>query len=200
MVSSRFAALDIKKVGTTITEKIQKYIGSDFAHLTINNDTNTIDTEYVCSTAGKEDYMSNDIVSKAWKQGFVSVKALDDVDNVGAYLTAYLGDMELSEFKEEKPNTKPPNVKEIEIEDDTGQKCKKKYVKGGRLYMYPPQFHIFRWSKGIKKPVVTVTSYEQAKRKVGSAKLTFQKSAILSDQEKNFETTLSYEYYNSIRK
>lgn len=55
IVSSQCAALDIKKVGTTITEKFEKYIGSDLTHLTINNDTNTIDTEYVCSTAGKED-------------------------------------------------------------------------------------------------------------------------------------------------
>lgn len=55
LVSSRCTALDIKKVGTTITERFEKYIGSNPSHLTINNDTNTIDTEYVCSTAGKED-------------------------------------------------------------------------------------------------------------------------------------------------
>ena len=47
--------------------------------------------------AGKAPYMENAVVRDCWKQGFVTVKRLDDVDNVGAYLTAYLGDMELSE-------------------------------------------------------------------------------------------------------
>ena len=43
--------------------------------------------------AGKAPYMENAVVRDCWKQGFVTVKRLDDVDNVGAYLTAYLGDM-----------------------------------------------------------------------------------------------------------
>ena len=47
--------------------------------------------------SGKAPYMDNAVVRDCWKQGFVTVKRLDDVDNVGAYLTAYLGDMELSE-------------------------------------------------------------------------------------------------------
>lgn len=148
----------------------------------------------------KAPFMENSIVANAWKQGFVTVKKLDDVDNVGAYLTAYLGDMEFSDFKEQFPFDTPKVINEVDIIDDTGQVQKKKFVKGARLCMYPPHFHIFRWSKGIKKPVVTRQSYKQAKEKVGSAKLTFQKSVILSDSDNGFETTLSYEYYNSIRK
>lgn len=148
----------------------------------------------------KAPFMENSIVAKAWKRGFVTVKSLDNVDNVGAYLTAYLGDMELSEFNDEFPYINISNVKEVEIEDDTGQKQTKKYVKGARLYMYPPQFHIFRYSKGIKKPAVTRQSYKQAKEKVNSAKLTYEKSVTLCDPTTGFENTLAYEYYNSIRK
>ena len=42
------------KKGDTFENKIEKYIGSDFTHLspTINNDT--MNKEYICLTAGKE--------------------------------------------------------------------------------------------------------------------------------------------------
>ena len=37
----------------TMKEKISAFIGSDFAHLTIADDINTLNTEYVNSTAGE---------------------------------------------------------------------------------------------------------------------------------------------------
>lgn len=50
-VSPRYLA---DKKGDTFENKIEKYIGSDFTHLspTINNDR--INKEYICLTAGKE--------------------------------------------------------------------------------------------------------------------------------------------------
>ena len=39
----------------TFIDKIKRYLGSDFAHLTPAEDINTINTECVCMTAGKED-------------------------------------------------------------------------------------------------------------------------------------------------
>ena len=50
-VSSRYST---DKKGDTFENKIEKYIGSDFTHLspTINNDT--MNKEYICLTAGKE--------------------------------------------------------------------------------------------------------------------------------------------------
>ena len=50
-VSSRYS---VDKNGDTFKRKIEKYIGSDFTHLspTINNDT--MNKEYICLTAGKE--------------------------------------------------------------------------------------------------------------------------------------------------
>ena len=50
-VSSRYLT---DKKSDTFENKIEKYIGSDFTHLspTINNDT--INKEYICLTAGKE--------------------------------------------------------------------------------------------------------------------------------------------------
>ena len=54
LVSSRFSKTENK----TMKEKLSEFIGSDFAHLTNNEDKNTIQAEYVCSTAGEEDKCS----------------------------------------------------------------------------------------------------------------------------------------------
>lgn len=51
LVSTRFSETENK----TMKEKLSDFIGSDFAHLTTTEDENTIQAEYVCSTAGKED-------------------------------------------------------------------------------------------------------------------------------------------------
>lgn len=54
-VSSKFAPANICKIENTISDKAQKYVGSDFAHLTKTQDKNTMSAEYICLTAGKED-------------------------------------------------------------------------------------------------------------------------------------------------
>lgn len=53
-VSSTFAPANICNLENTIGDKVQKYVGSDFAHLTLVPDTDKIEAEYV-TTAGKED-------------------------------------------------------------------------------------------------------------------------------------------------
>ena len=49
IVSTRFTETENK----TMKEKLSEFIGGDFAHLTTTQDTNTINTEYVNSTAGE---------------------------------------------------------------------------------------------------------------------------------------------------
>ena len=51
IVSTRFSKTENK----SMKEKLSEFIGSDFAQLTTTEDKNTIQAEYVCSTAGKED-------------------------------------------------------------------------------------------------------------------------------------------------
>jgi hypothetical protein len=144
---------------------------------------------------GKAPYMANDVVASCWKKGFVTVKRLDDVDNVGAYLTAYLCDVELPEG-----DCTAGDYKEVDVKDEHGNITKKRYLKGGRLHLYPPKFNIYRKSKGIVDPQVSFMSYEMAKEKVSSAKLTFSQTLCLEDDEANFKNTLHCEFYNSIRK
>ncbi|MBE6801520.1 MAG: hypothetical protein E7530_01385 [Ruminococcaceae bacterium] len=49
IVTKKFSAKENK----TMKEKISAFIGSDFAHLTNADDINTLNTEYVNSTAGE---------------------------------------------------------------------------------------------------------------------------------------------------
>ncbi len=49
VITKRFSKTENK----TMKEKISAFIGSDFAHLTIADDINTLNTEYVNSTAGE---------------------------------------------------------------------------------------------------------------------------------------------------
>ena len=146
----------------------------------------------------KAPYMANETVAQAWKKGFVTVKSLDSVDNVGAYLTAYLGDMELDDMQGMDILESAKGIKEITYKDSNGDIQTKRYIKGARLSMYPPKFNIYRKSKGIKEPTVTMVEYHEAKEKVCCAEQTFQKTVALDD-DKGYHNVLQYEYYNSIR-
>lgn len=145
---------------------------------------------------GPAPYIPNDVMANAWKQGFVTVKRLDDVDNVGAYLTAYLGDLDLLEATTwQKRHAR--GLKEVEVEID-GKMVTKRYIKGGRLHLYPPGMHIFRWSKGVKKPTVEYIEAGQVSDKV-SGQLTFEKTVSLLDEVTGFKSILNYRYYNTKR-
>lgn len=148
----------------------------------------------------KAPFIPNDEMARIWGQGFTVTKRLDDVDNVGAYLTAYLGDIEIEDYANLRHVPDHITLKEVEYIDDLGKSQTKRYVKGGRIYMYPPNFNLYRCSRGCKKPVVAYMSEKKAEKKVSSAKLTFQRSVYLQDPETGFENIISYRYYNKARK
>ena len=50
-VSSRYST---DKNGDTFKRKIEKYLGSDFTHLSPATNNDRINNEYICLTAGKE--------------------------------------------------------------------------------------------------------------------------------------------------
>lgn len=152
----------------------------------------------------KAPYMPNELIAKLWGQGFVRVERIkDEVDNIGAYLTAYLCDVDVEEFKKEFPNVdinKFAEIKEVDIDTDDGQTIKKRYVKGARLHYYPPYFNPFRCTRNCIKPIVSNVTYKMAKEKVSAATPTFTKTVQLKDIDKDFENTIQTEYYNTKRK
>ena len=74
------------------------------------------------------------LINGIWPHGYIiDVEPLDHVDNVGAYLTAYLSN--------------------VPTEDGAnGAAVGKAVKKGGRLNMYPRGMHVFRASRNCEKP------------------------------------------------
>lgn len=137
-----------------------------------------------------------------WPHGAYQIRQPNNVDNFGAYLSAYLGNVELNEY--ESFSGAPPNPKYVveldTVDPDTLEPVKKKFVKGGRLHFYPAQMHIFRWSRGIKKPLVERMTYAEAIEKTSSAKLVFSSDVSLTDSTSGFRNRTHYEQYNTKRK
>ena len=124
-----------------------------------------------------------------WGHGFVKIKRVDGVDNIGAYLTAYLADLELTPETMAVAFQTGHDVVEKEVD---GQK--KAFIKGGRLHMYPPGMNLFRKSKGIAYPEREMMTYAGAKKIVGSAEPHYKKKYEI--QADDFSNTLIFEQYN----
>ena len=116
----------------------------------------------------KELYIPNKILAELWGEGFVKVNRLNDIDNVGAYVSAYL-----------------INIKE-------GEETKK----GARLSLYPSGHHIYRNSKGIIKPESIITTYREAKYNVRFSSLVYE-NTIQIETEEGYKNTIHYEQYNN---
>ena len=59
---------------------------------------------------------------------------------------------------------------------------------------------MFRCSRGIKRPVSSYMTEEEAEKKVSGATLTFEKTVKLQDIGGDFESIINTKYYNRIRK
>ena len=87
---------------------------------------------------------NNKVIAPMWGNGFTKTKAVSNCDNVGAYFSAYLGDMPLDEFQDLAPDEQATTfvINEKPVTDPDGQTVTKKIVKGGRLKLYPPGMNI----------------------------------------------------------
>ena len=150
-------------------------------------------------------FIPNKIIEQLWGQGFTKTQKLNDIDNVGAYLTAYLGDMEYNDTNISLLLNNGLKVSQIalkEVNELEGIKLKepKKFIKGGRLYLYPPNFNLYRCSRGIKKPIKEYWQYSVIKEKAGLTSPTYSSSIALTDTDNTFTNSIVYEYYNTKRK
>lgn len=147
-------------------------------------------------TDQKAPYIPNSVFRDLWGHGFVKIKRLENVDNVGAYLTAYLGDMELEFCDMEHLHGK---AKFVDI-DENGVKVKKAIIKGARLDLYPANFNMMRCSRGIKRPESEYMTQEQARKKVLGATKTFENAVQLIDEANEYDSVIIKTQYNRIRK
>lgn len=144
-------------------------------------------------------YLDGDELRRLWAHGFHTVKSLHDVDNIGAYVSAYLTDMELTDDLRQDMMHSPYCKDEILLSGgaiEYEEKKGKKYAKGARLHFYPPGINLYRKSKGIKEPERQRMKYDKIKDIVGSLKPHYATAIKISDQEAEFENTIIYEQYN----
>lgn len=149
--------------------------------------------------ADKAPFIHNSIIENCWKRGFTKTTAIDNVDNVGAYLSAYLSNMTIEEAEEAGISAKYGEIKTVEMPDENGNKVSKKVIKGARLSLYPAKMRIYRNSRNCVKPDVHYMSNEQAELDVSFDKLTYESTKFIEDTDTDFKSVINRRLYNSIR-
>lgn len=144
---------------------------------------------------------NNSVLQVLWGHGFTKIKAIKNVDNIGAYFSAYLADIPLDELPDsDSLGLDPERILVKEFEDSQGHIKEKKFVKGGRMRLYPAGMNLYRCSRGIKKPVVEDMTYKNAQKKVSSLKPTFSRVvSVLDDDRCCVVNTSLTAYYNRNR-
>lgn len=132
-------------------------------------------------------FLNSNAVREIWGHGFIKIKTLEGVDNIGAYLSAYLADVELTD------DDKATGEEVTKVVDGV----EKKFIKGGRLHRYPNGMNLYRTSRGIKKPDRVDMPYSDIKKVVGSTKPHYTKSIHIETED--FNNVITYEQYNTKR-
>lgn len=139
--------------------------GAWHSHILIKD--KTVDNLYVPFTQ----------INEWWKHGSTDIKRLNNCDNIGSYLSAYLADVELP------PNQLPPpssEIKECTFEDGTT----KRFIKGGRVHLYPVGMNILRHSNNIEFPKSEMKTYEKAKKNIPHGmKPTYTKKVTITEND-----------------
>ncbi len=106
----------------------------------------------------------NDI-RNIWQHGRIKLDTVNGIDNIGAYLSAYLTD----------------------IKKDGKNK------KGERLNLYPPNCQFYRYSRGIKKPETVWTT--EAGGRVATIGLVQTHKSVKNYELEGQPITITYTYY-----
>jgi hypothetical protein len=140
-------------------------------------------------------FIEHNKLAEMWGHGFIKIKSLKGVDNIGAYLTAYLTDVELTNETLKIAVTEKKEIKFVEVEGK-----QKRYIKGGRLHLYPPGMNIYRKSKGIVFPEVEKMKYGDVKKIVGTATPNYSTTVTIQDDAgEKVLNRIIYEHYNMKR-
>lgn len=138
-------------------------------------------------------FIENSIIENLWGYGYTKTKRIDNVDNIGAYLTAYLTDLDVTNANIYKKDI----VEKYSIIDNQN----KKVIKGARLFLYPSGMQLYRYSRGIKKPVSFIMKFKDIKKDVvGFAEPTHISGTVMyqvnSNNSNDFVEYNKIIYYN----
>jgi hypothetical protein len=130
---------------------------------------------------GKSLYIPQKALLDLWGHGGVHIRRLDNSDNVGAYLTAYL------------TNTA--------LQDSEGNVDLKSVKKGMRLHLYPPGMKFYRCSSGIRKPEWVDIPDIKTRAIIESRTPNYRQVKEIRDNTDNDKRkqTIVYEQYNMKR-
>lgn len=121
-------------------------------------------------------FVPNEKLREIWGHGFVSIKAVNDVTNIGAYFSAYLADIPFEEYEGDLAGMA---VKTVHTKDG-----EKRFVKGGRMKLYPPGMNLYRKSRGILEPVVKEMDYDEYQKiKAGLGLPTFKEKYVMYNKQ-----------------
>lgn len=132
-------------------------------------------------------FIPNSDMARIWGHGFTKTQSLKGVGNPGLYLTAYLGDMELSEAV----SAGTFQTKRLAESKDKS----KAIVKGARLSLYPPGFNLYRFSRGIKRPEIWQTTERGAQAEIIGMPLTYEKTISITDESGAVRNIINYRTY-----
>ncbi len=117
-------------------------------------------------------------IERIWRNGFIKIQSVSDsVDNIGAYLTAYLTDLNINDVS--LTDLKKVSTSDIKEISNGGER--KAYVKGQRLALYPKGINIYRCSKGIKIPQVQKCDIDRIAQLIRGRKLTYKYAFSIHD-------------------
>ena len=144
----------------------------------------------------KAPFIPNDDIAGIWSHGFTKTKRLDDVDNIGLYLTAYLGDMEFTEAM--TSGKRQGKLVGVTARDENGEWQSKAVIKGARLSLYPRGFRMFRTSRGIRRPEIIHTTEEDAQELVADMPMVYEKIISPVDSDGIVRNKIYYRQYNAM--
>ena len=138
-------------------------------------------------------FIDNDKLCELWGQGFTSVKALKGTpDNLGKYLTAYLTNLPIDNDREIPPDLLGGDISVTNIDGEN-----KRVIKGARLKLLPAGIRLYRYSRGIKKPISKIVTYEEAEKELKNSGYTkvSEFGIEITDTERNFKNTFIKQSY-----
>lgn len=135
----------------------------------------------------KYPFIPNSDIARIWGQGFTKTQSLKGVGNPGLYLTAYLGDMELSEA------VSAGQFKAGQLAETKDKS--KAVIKGARLKLYPSGFNLYRCSRGVKRPEVCQMTEQEAQAEVNGMPLTYEKTISITDEGGTLRNVINYRTY-----
>jgi len=136
---------------------------------------------------GKAPFIPNAEMARIWGHGFTKTQSLKGVSNPGLYLTAYLGDMELTEAI----SSGTFQGKRLAESKDKS----KAIIKGARLKLYPPGFNLYRFSRGIKRPEIQEMTEQEAQAEISGMPLTYEKTISITDEGGTVRNIINYRTY-----